>query len=82
MSSSGRTTTQSMTWPHLWVDLLMSLIRLWRLRVVYIKKRTFASQSVWLVIVMDCQSLYSCHQQDKQILGGCLCNEEGQSAVQ
>ena len=38
--------------------------------------------SVWLVIVMDCQSGYSYHQHDKQILGGCLRNGEGQVAVQ
>ena len=31
---------------------------------------------------MDCQSGYSYHQQDKQILGGCLHNREGQAAVQ
>ena len=29
---------------------------------------------------MDCQSGYSYHQQDKQILGGCLRNREGQAA--
>ena len=46
--------------------------RLQRLRVVKV---------VWLVIVMDCQSGYSYHQQDKQILGGCLRNREGQAAV-
>ena len=40
------------------------------------------SKSVWLVIVMDCQSGYSYHQQDKQVLGGCLRNREGQAAVQ
>ena len=38
--------------------------------------------SVWLVIVMDCLSGYSYHQQDKPILGGCLRNREGQVAVQ
>ena len=38
--------------------------------------------SAWLVIVMDCQSGYLYHQQDKQILGGCLHNREGQVAVQ
>ena len=38
--------------------------------------------SVWLVIVMDCQSGYSYNQQDKQILGGCLRNRVGQAAVQ
>ena len=33
--------------------------------------KTKSSQSlVWLVIVMDCQSGWSCHQQDKQVLGG------------
>ena len=31
---------------------------------------------------MDCQSEYSYHQQDKQILEGCLCNQEGQAAIQ
>ena len=40
------------------------------------------STHVWLVIVMDCQSGYSYHQQDKQVLGGCLRNPEGQAAVQ
>ena len=44
--------------------------------------KTKNSQSVWLVIVEYCQRGYSCHQQDKQIQGGCLCNEEGQAAVQ
>ena len=44
--------------------------------------KTKSSQSVWLVIVMDCQSGYSYHQQDKQILGGCLRNQEGQAVVQ
>ena len=33
-----------------------------------------SSQSM-LVIVVDCQSGYTCHQQDKQILRGCLCNQ-------
>ena len=28
------------------------------------------------------RSRYSYHQQDKQILGGCLHNQEGQAAVQ
>ena len=27
-------------------------------------------QSVWLVIVVDCQSGYSCRQQDKHVMGG------------
>ena len=31
---------------------------------------------------MDCQSGYSYHQQDKQVIGGCLRNREGQAAVQ
>ena len=44
--------------------------------------KTKSSQSVWLVIVVDWQSGYSCHQQDKQILGGCLCNQASQAAVQ
>ena len=44
--------------------------------------KTKSGQSVWLVIVVDCQSGYSCHQQDKQILGGCLLNQESQAAVQ
>ena len=44
--------------------------------------KTKSSQSVWLVIVVDCQSGYSCHQRDKHILGGCLCNQEGQAAAQ
>ena len=35
-----------------------------------------------LVSVVDCQSGQSCHQQDKQILEGCLCNQEAQVAVQ
>ena len=39
------------------------------------------TKSIWLVIVMDCQSGYSYHQQDKQDLGGCLRNREGQAAV-
>ena len=43
---------------------------------------SFFSKSVWLVIVMDCLSGYSYHQQDKQILGGCLRSREGQAAVQ
>ena len=34
MSSSGRTTTQSMIWPHLWEALLMIWTRLWRLIAV------------------------------------------------
>ena len=38
--------------------------------------------SVWLVIVMDCQSGYSYHQQDKHVLGGCLRNREGLAVVQ
>ena len=38
--------------------------------------------SVWLVIVMDCQSGYSYYQQDKQILGASLRNREGQAVVQ
>ena len=38
--------------------------------------------SVWLVIVIDCQSEYSCHQQDKHVMGGGLCNQEGQASVQ
>ena len=38
--------------------------------------------SVSLVIEMDCQSGYSYHQQDKQILEGGLHNREGQAAVQ
>ena len=38
--------------------------------------------SAWLVIVMDCQGGYSYHQQDNQILGGCLCNREGQVVAQ
>ena len=29
-------------------------------------------KSVWLV---DCQSRYSCHQQDEQVLEGLLCNQ-------
>ena len=37
--------------------------------------------SVWLVIVMDCQSGYS-YQQDNKILVGCLRNREAQAAVQ
>ena len=41
-----------------------------------------SSQSAWLVIVVDCQSGYSYNQQDKQVMGGCLCNQEGQPAVQ
>ena len=40
------------------------------------------SKSVWLVIVMDSQSGYSYHQQDKHVLGGCLRNREGLAAVQ
>ena len=44
--------------------------------------KTKSSQSVRLVIVEDCQSGYSCHQQDKQVLGGCICKQEGQAAVQ
>ena len=32
--------------------------------------------------LMDCQSGYSHHQQDEQILGGCLRNREGQAAGQ
>ena len=45
--------------------------------------KTKSTQSnAWLVIVMDCQSGYSYHQQDKQIQGGCLRNREGQAAVQ
>ena len=36
--------------------------------------------SVWLVIVMDFRSGYSCHQEDKQILGGCLRNQVDQAA--
>ena len=39
-------------------------------------------KSAWLVIVVDSQSGYSYHQQDKQILGGCLRIQEGQAAVQ
>ena len=31
--------------------------------------------------VVDCQSGYSCHQKNNQVLGGCLCNQ-GQAAVQ
>ena len=42
----------------------------------------YYSKSVWLVIVMDCQSGYSYHQQDKHVLGGCLHNREGLAAVQ
>ena len=34
----------------------------------------------WLVIVVDCESGYLCHQQDKQLLGGC--NQEGQATAQ
>ena len=34
------------------------------------------------MIVMDCQSGYSYHQRDKQILGGCFRNREGQAAIQ
>ena len=41
--------------------------------------KTKSSQSL---LVSDCQSGYSYHQQDKQILGGCLRNREGQAAVQ
>ena len=37
--------------------------------------------SVFLVIVVDCHSGYSYHQLDKQILGDCLYNQEGQAAV-
>ena len=44
--------------------------------------KTKSTQSVWLVIVMDCRSGYSYHQQDKQVLGGYLHNREGQAAVQ
>ena len=33
-------------------------------------------------MVVACKSGYSCHHQDKQILGGCICNQEGQAAVQ
>ena len=43
--------------------------------------KTKSSLSVWLVIVVDCQSGYSCHQQDKKVLWGCLCNQ-GETAVQ
>ena len=39
-------------------------------------------KAIWLLIVMDCQSGYSYHQQDKQIQGGCFRNREGQAAVQ
>ena len=34
------------------------------------------------MIVMDYQSGYSYHQQDKQIVAGCLGNREGQATVQ
>ena len=34
-------------------------------KVIKIKS---SQKYVWLVIVLDCQSGYSCHQQDKQIL--------------
>ena len=44
--------------------------------------KAMMTKSVWLVIVMDCQSGCSYHQQDKQVLGGCLRNQEGQAAVQ
>ena len=44
--------------------------------------KTKSRQSVWLVIVVDRQSGYSCHQHDKHIMGGFLCNQEGQAAVQ
>ena len=37
--------------------------------------------SDYVISVMDCQSAYSHHQQDRQILGGCLRNQ-GQAAVQ
>ena len=37
--------------------------------------------SVWLVIEMDYQSGYSYHQQDKEILGGYLGNQECRAAV-
>ena len=33
------------------------------------------------MIVADFQSGHSCHQRNKPILGGCLCNQEGQAAV-
>ena len=36
---------------------------------------------VWFVIVVYCQSGYLCHQQNKQVVEGCLCNK-GQAAVQ
>ena len=42
---------------------------------------TKCGQSVWLVIVMDCQNGNSCHQQDRQVLEGYLCSK-GQAAVQ
>ena len=43
---------------------------------------TKRSQSAWFVIAVNCQSGYSCHQQDKQTLEGCLCNQEDQATVQ
>ena len=39
------------------------------------------AKTVWLVIVVDCQGIYLCHRQDKQVLEGCLCSQEGQTAV-
>ena len=36
---------------------------------------------VWLVGVVDCQCGHLCHQQDKEVLEGCLCKHEGQTAV-
>ena len=47
-----------------------------------IKIKRFQIKYVWLVIVVDCQSGYLCHQQDKLILGCCLCNQESLAAVQ
>ena len=34
------------------------------------------------MIVVYCKSGYSCHQQDKEELGSCFCNQEGQTAEQ
>ena len=40
------------------------------------------SKCVWLVSVVLCQNGCSCYQEDKQVLEGCLCNQEGHVAVQ
>ena len=53
-------------------ELINDLVKLQGLRVV----------KVCLVSdCRDCQSGYSCHQQDKQVLGGCLCNQEGSCSI-